>query len=104
MVLLYSALGFFLSLDKCSLLPTHRNKFLGLIVNAQLLRFIVPDGKISKFKAAAIEFLGRQHCSARRVAQLAGLVLSFAPALALAPLFTPELFHAIKGTQASVSG
>ena len=29
MVLLYPALGFFLSLDKCSLLPQHRNRYLG---------------------------------------------------------------------------
>jgi hypothetical protein len=103
MVLLYSDLGFFLSLDKCSLLPQHRNKFLGLIVDAQRLRFIVPEDKVSKFKAAAATFLQQQTIAARQAAQLAGLVLSFAPAVALAPLFIRELYHAVRGTQASVS-
>lgn len=100
-VLLYSALGFFLSLDKCSLLPHHSNKFLGLIVDAQQLRFVVPDDKISKFKSAAAWFLQQHHISARQIAQLAGTILSFAPAVALAPLFTRELYHAVRGTQAS---
>ena len=104
MVLLHSALGFFLSLDKCSLLPRHRNKFLGLIVNAQQLRLIVPQDKVSKFQAAAATFLQQQTTSARQAAQLAGLVLSFAPAVALAPLFIRELYHAARGTQASMSG
>lgn len=99
MVLLYAALGFFLSLDKCSLLPKHQNKFLGLIVDAQHLTFIVPAEKVVRYKAAAAEFLQRQQCSARQVAQLAGLLLSFAPAVALAPLFTRELYNAIAGTQ-----
>lgn len=47
MVLLYAALGFFLSIEKCSLVPVQQNKFLGLIVDSQQLRFVVPADKIA---------------------------------------------------------
>ncbi len=101
MVLLYAALGFFLSIEKCSLVPVQQNKFLGLIVDSQQLRFVVPADKIARYKRAAAAFLQRQHCSSRQIAQMAGLILSFAPAVALAPLFTRELYQAVAGRKAS---
>ncbi len=101
MVLLYAALGFFLSIEKCSLVPVQQNKFLGLIVDSQQLRFVVPADKIARYKQAAEAFLQRQHCSSRQIAQMAGLILSFAPAVALAPLFTRELYQAVAGRKAS---
>ncbi len=96
-MLLYAAklqidLGFFLSIEKCSLVPVQQ--FLGLIVDSQQLRFVVPADKIARYKRAAAAFLQRQHCSSRQIAQLAGLMLSFAPAVALAPLFTRHLLQA----------
>ncbi len=101
--LIYAALGFFLSLDKCSLVPVQQNKFLGLILDSSALRFIVPADKVERFKLAAASFLQSSRVTARRIAQLAGLILSFAPAVALAALFTRELYQAISGVSVSTS-
>lgn len=101
MLLLYAALGFFLSLEKCSLVPVQRNKFLGLILDSRSLRFIVPADKVERFQQAAACYL-QGSITARQIAQLAGLILSFAPAVTLAPLFTRELYQALCGTEASL--
>ena len=60
--------GYFLSLDKCRLLPKQQNQSLGLLVNAQQLRFVVPAAKINKLQTAN----GRVPIAAAQLSKAAG--------------------------------
>lgn len=94
-----SALGFFLSLNKCALSPAKQGKFLGLIVNTALLRFEVPTDKvqyISELVEEGVLASKNGTLTARNLAKIAGVLLSVKEAIFFAPLYTRLMFDAMK--------
>lgn len=91
------ALGFTLSIPKCQLTPTRKPRFLGMITDIQNLSFYLPDEKIERFQELVRSLQGSAHTTARTLAQLAGTLFSFAPAVQLAPLYAQALYKVMKG-------
>jgi hypothetical protein len=97
---LFTALGFFLSVQKCMLLPTTRGKFLGLLVDLPCRKFEVPVDKCEYLLGvltAAIREAGEGTLTPRTVAKVAGILLSIKDAVHMAPLYTRLLFQALVG-------
>lgn len=56
---------------------------------------VVPEAKLQRFKEEAQRVLGKERITPRELARLAGQLLSFTPAVDLAPLLARGLFHAL---------
>ena len=97
LVRLLATLGFYLRPDKCQLRPMQLVRFLGLVTDAAELVFRVPDDKLQRFLAEARALLGEGSPTPRMLARLAGQLLSFTPAVDMAPLLARGLFHILKG-------
>jgi hypothetical protein len=91
------ALGFTLSLHKCQLEPTQRPHFLGMEVDLQGRCFRLPEEKICAFQALVAELVARPTVTARCLAKAAGKLVSYAPAIGLAPLYARQLYKIMKG-------
>lgn len=98
LVELLAALGFYLRPDKCQLRPSRQVRFLGLIVDSAELTFRVPDDKLQRFLAGARALLGEPRPTPRSLAKVGGQLLSFTPAVDVAPLLARGLFHLLRGT------
>lgn len=96
---LHRALGLCHSVPKCHLLPQQRQQFLGLIVDAQQGRLWVPQEKIHYFRQQLQRALDSGSGTPRQLASLAGMLLSFQPAMHMAPLFARGLFGMLSGQQ-----
>ena len=90
-----SALGFFLSWNKCQLLPQQSGKFLGLTVNAADCSFKIPADKLEYIKQLIHECLTAKSVTPRQMAKVAGVLISVKPAVHMAPLYTRLLFKAM---------
>lgn len=95
--LLETVLGFTFSGDKCQLAPSHSLQFLGLIIDSHAQRLFVPEEKMVRFRAKAMELLQAPSVTARQVSSVAGILASFFPAVHYAPLYVRGLYQAIQG-------
>lgn len=91
------ALGFTLSKDKCQLAPTQQPHFLGMIVDIPRSRFVLPDTKVVGFQKLAADIRASTQITAKALAKAAGKLVSFAPAIGLAPLYCHHLYKIMKG-------
>jgi hypothetical protein len=96
--LFIGALGAFLGLPKCHLNPEQLPKWLGFLINTLEQDFKVEANKLEKLKEILQEVLNNPGISARRLARLAGKLISAGPAIAPAALCSRTLFQAMKGS------
>lgn len=100
-MLLQWALGFFLSLpNKGQPYPTQNPDFLGMLVDIPNLRFLLPEKKIREFKELAAQLSSSTTTTDRTLAKLAGKLVSYTPAIQLAPLYAQQLFKVMQGQAA----
>lgn len=94
LVKLLTVLGFCMSRGKCQIEPCKREKFLGLIVDLEKQAFAVPEAKA---RAIMEEWrrVRKGGYTKRGVAKVAGMLISVAPAVRLAPLYTRRLYQAM---------
>lgn len=94
-----AALGWYISLDKTTLFPVQKVLFLGLLVDYQQGRFVIPPEKLAIMDVQLERLLQASGISEARqeLQSLAGRVMSVKPALHLAPLFCRNLFWAVSG-------
>jgi len=94
---LLGALGWFLSWNKCQLMPTQLPAFLGFLVDLEVRSFRVPPAKEAQLEAMVATLSQQSGVSARDVARLAGRVMALSPALELSPLVARGMLKVIKG-------
>ena len=93
---LLTALGFYLSWEKCELLPVQHGKFLGLEVDTVACQLSVPADKVQRIKDSIHSKQQQQQATSRQLAGIAGMLMSAAPALHMAPLYLRSLHHAMQ--------
>ena len=93
-IMVLSALGFYLSIEKCLLDPALRALFLGLLLDSQQCMTWGPEDKIQYFLQQVMELRQAAQVSPRQVAKAAGLLLSFKPAMKMVPLYARDMFQA----------
>ena len=98
-VMALSALGFHLSVEKCQLLPALTGIFLGMLLDAMRRMTFVPADKLNYFLQQAEQLQQMPQVTARQLAKVAGLLVSFTPAVPMAPLYAKGLFKAMTGSQ-----
>lgn len=96
LLLLLTALGFHLSLEKCQLLPVQSGKFLGLVVDTVACQLVVPADKVERIKNSIHTVQQQQQATSRQLAAVAGMLMSAAPALHMAPLYLRSLYNAMQ--------
>jgi hypothetical protein len=96
-MLLQRALKFTLSLPKCHPFPAQQQTFLGMQADIPNLRFLLPQQKIDDFCTAVTLLADSPTTTDRTLARLAGKLVSFAPAIGLAPLYAHQLFKIMQG-------
>ena len=95
LLMLLTALGLHLSWEKCQLVPVQQGKFLGLVVDTVACRLLVPADKIGR-KKHSMQVVQQQHqATSRQLAGIAGMLMSAAPALHMAPLYLRALYCAM---------
>ena len=97
LVLLLTALGFFLSWDKCQFTPVQHSKFLGLIVDSRDCRLFVPADKMVYIRHMIAKLLGVHAYAYRRLASVAGMLMSVSAAEYTAPLYIRKLYQSMGG-------
>ena len=75
LAMLLTALGFFLSWEKCQLVPTQCGKFLGLLVDSQSCQLIVPADKVIYIKELIQQALDAPSVSRRQLASISSCPL-----------------------------
>lgn len=91
------ALNFTLSIPKCNFIPTREPHFLGMILDIPNLRFLLPEAKIVDFIALVSDLTRATSITNKLLAKLAGKLISFSPAIGLAPLYAQALYKIMKG-------
>eukprot|EP00884_Botryococcus_braunii_P019873 jgi/Botrbrau1/656/Bobra.0161s0044.1 len=94
LLLLLTYLGFCLSRSKCVSEPAKKGQYLGLIVDLEEQAFQVPQDK-AEFILEEIGKVRTAGGTKRDMARLAGMLVSVAPAVRLAPLYIRRLFQAM---------
>ncbi len=94
-VLMKWALGFTLSVPKCIFEPTKLAPFLGMMVDIENLRFLLPEQKVAEFQTL-VGNLGME-ATKRQLARVAGKLISYAPAVGLSKLYAQVLYKVMKG-------
>ena len=78
--MLLTALSFYLSWDKCQLVPVQRGKFLGLIIDSHECRIFVPEEKNAYIKETISAMLQLGTYTNRQLASIAGMLMAISPA------------------------
>ena len=94
---LFTFLGFCFSRQKCLTVPNQQGKFLGLLVDLQKMAFAIPADKAA-YILAEWDKARQTGYSKRTMARIAGMLVSVAPAVRLAPLYIRRLFQAMGTT------
>lgn len=90
-------LGFFVAWDKCILKPTQVMKWVGFVIDTVKFVFQVPGEKVEAFEALVSQFLrSPDEWIFRKMAQVAGKLLSMGVAIPPARLFTRETYKCIR--------
>lgn len=95
LLMLLTALGFHLSWEKCQLLPVQSGKFLGLVVDTVACQLLVPADKLERITSSIHTVQQQQQATSRQLAGIAGMLMSAAPALHMAPLYLRSLYCAM---------
>jgi hypothetical protein len=98
LILLFTFLGFCMSRGKCLTDPAKEGKFQGLMVDLERMAFSVPQEK-AKYILSEWGKAMQQGYSKRAMARIAGMLVSIAPAVRLAPLYIRRLFLAMGSAQ-----
>lgn len=80
-VSLLTFLGFTLNLEKSTLKPSHKIKFLGFTFNSVNLTFSVPQGKNSNILHNIRKIMNKRHCKIKEFASLIGQLVAVCPAV-----------------------
>lgn len=91
------ALGFHSGLAKCVLWPMQQVRYLGLLLQLDIMRCAVPEDKLAKFVAAIDALIAAPTVTARELARVAGYLISFSLPVPLGVLYTRRLFMATAG-------
>lgn len=92
-----ASLGFCVSWKKAVLKPTQCIRFLGVVVDSRQMRFFVPGDKIMELEELIKSFLEEPDGTTyRRMAKIAGRIISMHSALAPARLLTRETYQCIR--------
>lgn len=90
------SLGLFVSWKKSVLRPSKAVRFLGFVVDSERMRFFVPGEKIEEIRAMVRSFQRQPtEVTFRRMAKLAGKIISLGTAIAGVRLFTRETYKCI---------
>ena len=81
---------------KKTIVPTKRLKFLGVLIDSDLLRFFVTGEKCEKLKELARAVQAMDVASMRELASVAGKVISMSIAIPAARLLTRECYNLIR--------
>jgi hypothetical protein len=95
--LFFGALGAFLGLPKCHLYPEQMVGWLGFLVDSLEQRFMIGESKVAKIKAVLLDTIKDPTTTPRKLAKLAGKLVSISPAVLPAALFSRTLFEAMQG-------
>jgi hypothetical protein len=95
--LLIGALGAFLGLPKCKLIPEQVLKWLGFIIDTIEQKFKVGETKIAKLKEALQKAVLKPSTTQRALAGIAGKIVSTSPAIMPAALYSRSLFRRSRG-------
>ena len=104
LVLLLTAQGFYLSWDKCQFVPVQHGKFLGLIVDSRACKMFVPADKKLYIHETVDGMLSARHYTNRQLASVAGMLMSIAPAVSMAPLYLRKLYQSMGGNMDEETG
>lgn len=88
---LLESLGFVINREKSCLTPSKQCKYLGFIVDSQLMSLSLPIEKTIKLKQTISVFKCKKQCKIREFAQLLGLLNSACPAVKYGLLYTKLL-------------
>ncbi|XP_046737105.1 uncharacterized protein LOC124405884 [Diprion similis] len=88
---LLQSLGFRINLDECHLLLATEQKFLGFIINSQLMSISLTAEKRTKILNLAVSFKNRNSCRIRELAQFIGILIPACPAVEYGFLYTKIL-------------
>ena len=80
--------------------PRKKVEYLGVIIDTELGRWFVPEGKIIDLESLAKPIIEGREVSVRKVAKVAGKIIAMSRALPIAKLYVRETFQAFieKGT------
>ena len=91
---LLESLGFIINLQKSALNPSKRCTFLGFVLNSEAFCIELPDKKRKLIGYLAKQFLTRDRCKIRELAQLIGTLVAACPAISYGWLYTKKLERA----------
>lgn len=95
-IMLHTAAGYTLSI-KAELFPALVRKFLGLLVDADVRRFRIPEDKLQVFLVLVEQAFAAGEVEFRQLERIAGKAVSYTRALPGAMFFTRGLFRALAG-------
>jgi hypothetical protein len=95
--LFFGALGAFLGLPKCHLKPEQLMGWLGFIVDSLEEQILISESKVQKIKLILADTIRDPSTTPRKLAKLAGKLVSISPAVLPAALFSRCLFEAMQG-------
>ena len=81
---------------KKTIVPTKRLKFLGILIDCDLMRFFVPGEKVEKLKELARAVEARDVATMRELASVAGKVVSMSVAIPAARLLTRACYQLVR--------
>lgn len=85
-MLLFRLLGFFLSWDKGQLVPRQQGRLLALLVDSATCQLVVPPDKVAYIQELIQTALQLLSVTKKQLAIIAGVIMSIAPAVYMAPL------------------
>ena len=87
--------GYFMSFSKCSLAPSTRRVYLGVICDSQTRRFEIPTDKLDKLEALIRQAIDNAWISFVNLENLAGKCTSMSVAVPPASLYTYHMYRQI---------
>lgn len=91
------AVGFWLNPKKCQLRPSQLLQFLGMMIDTVGMRFFIPEQKLESFRQETEALWAAEQYTLRELARVAGKLISFQPAVSIAPVLARGLFMLMKG-------
>lgn len=87
--------GYFISLRECELRPTTRLAFLGIICDAEHVRFKVPEEKLLKLETILNDAISSGLISFHMLEKLVGKCTSLSVAVPVAALYTHHMYKSL---------
>jgi hypothetical protein len=88
---LLTSLGFIVNKEKSVLTPAKSCKFLGIVIDTQCFNLSLPSQKRTHIQSELKQFMKLKRCKIRKLAQIAGLLVSACPAIEYGWLYTKEI-------------